>query len=564
MIGADIIAEMLQARGLKRIYVFPGGTIAPVLDSVRNLGIEIFCPRNEQGAGYAAIAAARLTRKAQAVMVTSGPGVTNVVTAVADAYYDSTPLVVFTGQVGTGDLRGEKPVRQRGFQEINTVSLMQPITKAALLVIDVSELATMVANAFTVAEEGRPGPVIVDLPMNVQRADVELIRQLPLPDQSHQPQPDSKQICEMSIWLVRAERPVILAGQGVIQANACAELRQLSAWGEIPVAMSMLGTGAFPSNSSLCLGMPGHTGTQYANRSIHEADFLLAVGTRLDVRQTGNRVSEFVPHGKVVRIDLDPAELAYSRVPYDMGIQADARQALQALLQALPKRSPVSRSTWLAQIAAWKAEYPLEFDLTCGRLKPQQVIEAVDRLTCGREVVVTTGVGCHQQWTVRHFTFDYPRRVLLTSAGHGAMGFDLPAAIGAQLARPDALVLCVVGDGSLQMNIQELATVVEHKLPIKIVVIDNKRLALVSQFQLLNWGSDPATGGKHNPNFARIAAAYGLKSFYLDNCCEVDQTIKHLLAESGPALLHCVVDEKEDVVPMLLAGQTMDKMWPYA
>jgi len=565
VLGSDAIVEAFQHHGVSRIFIFPGGTIAPVLDSATRRGVEIYCARHEQGAGYAALATARLSGRPQVVMVTSGPGVTNIITVVADAYFDSTPLIVLTGQVGTGDMLGNLPLRQRGFQEVDTIALLRPVTKAQFLPKKPADLPGMMEQAFEVAASGRPGPVVVDLPMNVQRGEVGEI-----PGSDEHPARDGKslhgvnpaQIRQVLEWLESSRKPVILAGQGVLIARAQRELRALAEHGQIPVTQSLLGLGAFPTASPLALGFHGHTGNQYAGRALHEADLILVVGSRLDVRQTGSRFDDFGSGGRVVRIDLDLAELEHSRIRSDLNLHADARSALAALNAGLAGRALPDWSKWRERIDRWRKEFPLNYDMD-GALKPQFVIETANRLSGGRSVICVSGVGSHQQWVARHFDFDYPTRIWLTSGGHGAMGFDLPVAIGSQLACPEAQVLCFVGDGSLQINIQELAAVAENKLPVKIIVLDNRRLGIVSQFQKFNWKSDPACGGKWNPDFAAIAIAYGITGITVGSVSEVEPALQKAFIEPGPVLVHCLVDPLEDVVPMLMAGQTMDKMWPY-
>lgn len=564
MLGSEIITEAFIRHGLKRIYTFPGGTLAPIFDAIRRQNIEIFCARHEQGAGYVALAVARLTRTPQVVMVTSGPGVTNISTVVADAYFDSTPLIALTGQVGTGDINSGRLVRQCGFQQVDTISLMKPIVKATFLPLSPADLPTMLEEAFAVAVEGRPGPVVVDLPMDVQRGT---LNESPIvnPRKAASPlEPESGLIAQAAEWLAKAQRPVIFAGQGVLLSDACTELRRLAESRDIPVAMSLLGIGSFPTDSSLALGFPGHTGNQYAGRAFHEADVLLVVGARLDVRQTGTCTDQFVPNGRVIRIDLDAAELTYPRVRSNLDIHADAKLALAQLFQVLEAHSVPDLSKWRARIEEWKAKYPLAYDSHGTLVKPQHIIETVSHLTRGERVVAVSGVGSHQQWAARHFDFDFPDRAWLTSGGHGAMGFDLPTAIGAQLTRPDDLVVCFVGDGSLQINIQELQTAIVYNTPVKIFVLDNRRLAMVSQFQLLNWNSDPTTGNKVNPDFAAIARAYGIQAYTISKPREVKPIAEEALAYNGPVLVRCLVDYSEDVLPMLLPGQTMDKMWPYA
>lgn len=560
--GADLIVDALAAHGIDRLYVYPGGTIAPILESAKRRGLAIFCSRHEQGAGYAALAAARLGNSPQVAMVTSGPGVTNIVTTVADAYFDSTPLILLTGQVGTADLQGSPDLRQRGFQQVDTCALMQPVSKRQLLAERTSELPQLLARAFYEACSGRPGPVVIDLPMDIQRGTADSESAPFILPREEVPGPCSSDMETLLEWLTRSRRPVVIAGQGVLLSQAHQELRTLIEGVGIPISHSMLGLGAVPSTSPYSLGYHGHTGNQYAGKAIHHADLLIAVGSRLDVRQTGTRMKEFVPQGKIVRIDVDHSELDHSPIRCDLAIRADARHTLAALNAALAGRQLPDWSEWHREIARWKERYPLTFDRN-GPLKPQLVIETVAKLTRRRPVCCVSGVGSHQQWVARHFNFDFPRRRWLTSGGHGAMGYDLPSAVGAQLYDPESLVLCFVGDGSLQMNIQELATISELQLPLKIFVLDNRRLGIVSQFQNFNWNDDPTTGQKWNPDFAAIAAAYGLTSQVLKDSNHLDAVVQHALETDGPVLIHCLIDQQEDVMPMLMGGQTLDKMWPY-
>jgi acetolactate synthase-1/2/3 large subunit len=561
-LGAHAIVDAFERHGITRLHVFPGGTIAPIFDAAIPRGIEIFTARHEQGAGYSALAEARLKGRPAVVMVTSGPGATNVVTPVADAYFDSTPLVVITGQVATGDMRRERPVRQRGFQEVDTVALMRPITKEQLLPLTPTEVPRAVEGAFRIAAEGRPGPVLLDLPMDVQRGPLEDEPADEILRPAAAPAPDAGALDEIAARVAAARRPVIIAGQGVLLSRAQEELRRLATGRGIPVSHSLLGLGALPTDHPLSLGYHGHTGNQYAGRAIHAADLVLVLGSRLDVRQTGSQVHDFAPEAAVVRIELDDAELDHSRVRTDIALNADVREVLAELNQRLRDSQQTDLLAWHEQISGWRREFALRYERD-GPLKPQAVVEAANRLTAGQELIVVTGVGSHQHWVARHFDFDFPRRRLLTSGGHGAMGYDLPTAVGAQLTEPDRTVLCFVGDGSFQINIQELASIVDQGLAVKIVVLDNRRLGIVSQFQLLNWESDPTCGDKWNPDFAAIAASYGIPSATVGAETEVEDTVAELLGRPGPGLVHCRIDPQEDVVPMLLGGQTMDAMWPY-
>lgn len=562
-LGAHTIVESFKRNGVTKVFIYPGGTIAPILDIIeKETNIEIVCPRNEQGAGYAALAYAKITGKPAVYMVTSGPGVTNAITPVADAYYDNIPMVVITGQVGTAELRGKIPVKQRGFQEVDTVDVLTPVTKAAFLATNADELSEMMERAFLIARTGRGGPVVIDMPMNIQRAI--LSKRVPkkfVKNISDNPLVSKKKIATLADWITKAERPVILAGGGVIAARAHKELRTLADRFAIPVTMSLPGIGAYPSEKSLSLGLCGYVGSQYANLALHSADLIIALGTTLHVRQTGSIPERMAPQGKVARIDIDTNELAHSRVPLNLSIHADIRGALVTLNSILAHKTySKKRQMWLDTIAEWKHIHALTPELPRGvYLKPQKVIQWASDVLKG-DVIVATGVGQHQMWVPRHFSFSYPSRQLLTSSGHGTMGFDLPAAIGAKIASPHATVLCVVGDGSFQMNIQELATISERKLDIKILVLDNHALNIVAQFQRQNWKSHPATGGKYNPDFARIARAYGIHAITVSSARGAQEKITEALKRKGPVLIHCDIDPKEDLLPMLLGGHELNDM----
>ena len=560
--GADLVLDAFLRHQVKKVFIFPGGTIAPILDRIeKRSAIEIVCPRTEQGAGYAALGYSRMTGETAVFMVTSGPGVTNAVTPVADAYYDNIPLVVITGQVGTGDMRGDLPVRQRGFQEVDTVDLMKPITKAVFQVKDIRDLSDVMEQAFFLAASGRQGPVVIDLPMNVQRGTIDPAAVRPAVKRTEVvPHLPADKIETLAQWISSAERPVILAGGGVVACGAYAELRALADKYRIPVTMSMPGMGAYPSDAPLSLGLCGYAGSQYANMAMYKSDLLIGIGTTFHLRQTGSLPAKTVEKGRVARIDLDINELRHSRVPLDMDIHADAKAAMAALERALSRLPAPATDAWLGQIEAWKAEYPLLTGKPSQLPKPQDVIAAANNAVRGKKVIVTTGVGQHQVWVPRHFAFDAPGRVLLTSSGHGTMGFDLPAAIGAKIAEPEACVICFVGDGSLQMNIQELATIVERDIDIKIVVLDNHALSIVAQFQRQNWKSHPSTGDKYNPDFAAIAQAYGIASVSIASSEGMAEKFRFALNCKGPVLIHCQIDPEEDLLPMLLGGHTLDDM----
>ncbi len=561
-LGAKYIADYIAGQGTKRVFVYPGGTIAPILEELNKLGVELFVPKHEQGAGFAAIAAARLTGQPQVCLVTSGPGVTNAVTPIADAYFDSVPVLFITGQVGTGDLNCSPELRQRGFQEVDTVNLCQPVTKAVFQPRTPDAIPQMLHDAYKTMTSGRKGPVVLDMPMDVQRSEMsdaasfsdlgnadDIVADL-----------DDAAFQEIADKLAAAERPLIIAGNGVLQSGAINELRTLARSCGCAVSQSLPALGVYPTADPMALGFHGHTGSQAAGKAIQLADVVLAVGTRMDVRQTGSETKSFASQAWIARVDLDSTEIENSRIPASLNIKIDAKAGLAKILSTLEGKTVTDKASWRATIAELKTANAYGCGPASG-LKPQAIIEAVNKAANAGPVVVTSGVGSHQQWAARHFDYDLPERTWLTSAGHGTMGFDLPAAIGAALAAPEASIICFVGDGSLQMNIQELATIAEHHLPIKIFALDNARLAIVSQFQLFNWQQDLTTGGKKNPDFAAIAKAYGLHSLMIDQTDQLDAAVQEALSVTGPCLIHCKVDQSEDVSPMLLPGQTMDKMW---
>ncbi len=558
--GAELVAQAVRAAGLDIVFLFPGGTIAPVIEALGRSGIRCVCLRHEQGAGYAALAGARLGNWPSVALVSSGPGVTNAVTCVADAYYDSVPLILLTGQVGTPDLQRSCELRQRGFQEVDTRSLMASITKAVFQPTTPGELRTVLPEAFALAMAGRPGPVVIDLPMDVQRGEAAPGPEVEIccPRARREPEPGA--VAAFTEALKAARRPVLLAGAGIGLASAEPALRAFIAKAPMPVTQSLPALGVFPTDHPLALGFHGHTGNQYAGLALHNADLVLVVGSRLDIRQTGTLTDRFAPGARVLRIEIDEAEITQARIRVDLTLRADAASGLTALTRALEGAVLPDWSAWHQRVAGYRAAHPLPLGRD-GVLTAQRLVAAVDRLTQNRAVIAVTGVGSHQQWTARHFTLDRPRRSWLTSAGHGTMGYDLPAALGAAFARPEALVLCFAGDGSVQLNIQELAALKEFELPVKLFVLDNHRFAIVSQFQKLNWGSDPTCGDKVNPDFAALARAYGLEAVTIAQLGGLDEALAPVLASARPVLIHCLIDSAEDISPMLLAGQSLDAMW---
>ena len=570
MLGAEIIAKTLKSIGVKRVFLFPGGTIAPLLDALVQEGIGYVCTRNEQGAGYAAIGAAKVTGFPQVVMVTSGPGATNVVTPVADAYYDSVPLLVFTGQVGTKDINFERKIRQTGFQETDTVSIFEPVTKSSHILSPDEDVSKRIFNSFMLTKEGRPGPVLVDLPMDVQRSEIKhklsnkFLDATTIIDNNEKTKDISGIFLKIAELISNSKRPLILAGNGIYLSNSVNEFRSFVKKTNIPVVCSLPGLGTLPSNHPLCFSFIGHTGEYFANLAAYYSDFLIVLGARLDLRQTGSEIDDFKMNKKILRVDIDKNELEYGRIKGDINININLKHFLNDFLSSNPDM-PINRySEWVDKINLWKNKFHSSQFYQKTSLYSYDIIQAVDEITQDKKVIVTSGVGGHQQMTARYFTFDYPRHKWLTSAGHGTMGYDVPTAIGAILNEDeDTCGIVFVGDGSFQMNTQELATIKENNLPIKIFVLDNQRLGIVSQFQLLNWKSDPSTGDKNNPSFSKIGRAYGLNGFDISEKNKISSILEKVFSNLAPAVIHCHVDCSEDTLPMLMPGQKMNEMYPF-
>ena len=565
---ADWVADVFRKNAIEKVFLYPGGTIAPLINACLKIGIKLECFKSEQGAGYAALAYARLTGKPQVVMVTSGPGVTNVITPLADAYYDSTPLILVTGQIGTGDLKARKAVRQRGFQETPTVALTTPISKRASCMMSPEDVFRDVPDAFHLAAAGRKGPVIIDFPMDMQRLEFNSAGLSattipgPVSEEGRPVAPYSQIIAEVAFAAAQAKKPVLLLGQGALNAGAYRQYLEIAKELDALLVTSFLGIGSCDTMDPRCLGYLGHTGHLAANRAVYECDFLLVLGSRLDVRQTGTMIDRFVPNGKVAWVDSDETELANPRVAVNWKIAADVGSFCVEFLRAYKERAVGIDSVWRDELLSLKHGNPE--DIPNGNstyLQPRMVLQSVGQLMGNSPVTVVTGVGCHQHWAARHLSYRPEDRRLLTSGGHGTMGYDLPSAIGAAMAQPDRRILCVVGDGSLLMNIQELASLRERNLNVKILLMNNSRLGIVSQFQLITWGSDPTTGDFESPDFAAIAMGFGIAAERLDSFADLERKLKAFWEEPGPALLDVVIDPEADVVPMLLGGQHMGEMW---
>lgn len=553
MYATAIMAQLLNKRQAT-LYTYPGGTIAPLYHECQRLQVPILCGRSEQGAGYMAIAEAQLTGKATFVAVTSGPGATNLATCIADAWYDSTPLIAITGQVGTADLQRSPELRQRGFQEVPVPELMRSICKRVYQPHTPEELAKVVAEAVQLAESGRPGPVVIDLPMSVQLQQPDPMPTLPQLAVATAPVPEPE-LDEVLQRLHTARRPLLLVGAGAKRHSAA--VRQLVQTWQLPAVATVRGLGVLPGDHPLYGGWIGHTGLPWANWALGEADLLLVLGSRLDVRQTGT-CTELFTAKTIIHVDLDPVELEQGRFGHTLAVHGDLQEVVPALIAAAPVS--VDRwSSWRQELEVARQRLPLQDYGQTDGVRPDRLLQQVDQLTAGRPLLVTSGVGSHQQWVARYLTFDFPMRQLFASAGHGTMGFCLPAAIGLQRQVPDRMVLAVDGDGSFQMNIQELMLLRQLQLPVKILLLDNQRLGIVSQFQQIVFQSDPVTGDFPSPDFCAIAHAYGLAAWKM---LQYDEALLCQWLEcEGPALLHVRVQHDAPVSPMLLAGQAPGEMW---
>lgn len=552
MYATAIIAQQLKLRN-SALYTYPGGTIAPLYHECVRSQVQIVCGRAEQGAGFMAIADAQYNGCAAFVAVTSGPGVTNLITCIADAFYDSVPLVVFTGQVGTADLARPKELRQRGFQEVPVPELLSPITKKIYQPQDADTLGEILVEAIGMAESGRPGPVIIDLPMNVQLTELQTLPSAETPTPGVE-----KNVVEIEPLLERlnsARCPLVLVGGGC-QRHVEAVRSLIEKW-QIPTVSSVRGLGVLPGGHPLYHGWIGHTGLPWANWALGEADLILVLGSRLDVRQTGTRV-ELFESKDVVHVDLDATELEHGRFRRSLMIKTDLGRVVGALLAVGRPISPEWQE-WQQRLVAEHSRLPLQDYGFGDGVRPDELLQTVNRLTEGSPLSVTCGVGSHQQWAARYIDFDIPRRRYFASAGHGTMGYSLPAAIGIQRLNPDKLVIAIDGDGSFQMNLQELMLIQEYQLPLKILILDNQRLGIVSQFQQITFQADPVTGDFASPDFKAIGRAYGVTCFEMEELSV--ETVKKWLDFKGAALLHVRIQHDAPVSPMLMGGQLPGDMW---
>ena len=550
--GAQILVDTLVDEGVQDLFGIPGGVVIPIFDVLYDSPLHVVLTRHEQGAGHAADGYARASGKVGVCIATSGPGATNLTTAIATANFDSVPLVAITGQVRTHLIGND------AFQEADTTGITRPITKHNFLVRHVDDLGPTLRAAFHIAGTGRPGPVVVDVPVDVSTDETDK----PVPKEVHLPgyrptvEGNMRQIRLAADAINEAQRPLIYAGGGVIIAGAADELRQLATRGHIPVTTTLMGLGGFPEDSPLSLKMLGMHGTAYANYAMQHADTIIAIGARFDDRITG-KLDEFAPRREcIIHIDVDPASIS-KNIRVDIPVVGDARHILAELVKRI---EPADHEAWWGMIDSWRDKHPLAYDKADGTLKPQYIIEQLREATRG-QAIITTEVGQNQMWAAQWYIYTRPRQ-FITSGGLGTMGYGFPAAIGAQVACPDRTVIDIAGDGSFQMNIQELSTAVREKLPVNVALLNNGYLGMVRQWQEMFFGrrysSTVLSDG--NPDFVKVAEAYGARGILVEHTDQVRDAIDDAIAHPGPVILDFHINPEENVFPMVPAGEAIHRM----
>jgi acetolactate synthase-1/2/3 large subunit len=554
--GAQILMKILLEENVDTIFGFPGGAVIDVYDELINTDIKHILVRHEQGAVHAADGYARASGKVGVCLVTSGPGATNTVTGIATAYMDSIPLVVITGQVPTHLIGND------AFQEVDIVGITRPCTKHNYLIKRTEDLAKIIRQAFYIARSGRPGPVLIDLPKDVANTTITYKDPGKVKMNSYRPhyEPNRKQLKKVIDLIKKARRPMIFAGGGAILSKSAPALTAFARKLQLPVTASLMGLGAFPGTDPLWLGMLGMHGTFRANMAISNSDLLISLGVRFDDRVTG-KIDTFAPDAKIVHIDIDPTSIR-KNVPVSIPIVGDCRQSLEAMLELSEQNGfddlTRERRPWLEQIDQWKQTRPLAYDQK-EIIKPQYVIEQLYELT-GGEAIITTEVGQNQMWAAQYYHFDRPEH-FISSGGLGTMGFGLPAAIGAQMAFPDKLVVDIAGDGSIQMNIQEMATAMQYCLPVKVVILNNQYLGMVRQWQELFYEKRYAcTCMECGPDFVKLAEAFGALGVRATKPEEVASVLKQGLDHPGAAIMEFRVEKEESVYPMVPAGAAISEM----
>jgi len=571
--GADILVKSLVDHGVEVIFAYPGGASMPLHQALTRYKdrIRTILPRHEQGGGFAAQGYARTTGKPGVCMATSGPGATNLVTAIADAKLDSVPVIAITGQVPRPNIGSD------AFQETPIVEVCRGITKHHYLVTDIKELPRVMKEAFHIATTGRPGPVLIDMPKDVQNEKCAPVWDAPmnLPGYNIEPRrARPEQINQVAAAIKLAKRPMIYAGGGVNASGASDPLREFVSKTGIPVTMTVMGLGVFPNSDPLCLDMLGMHGSVYSNWAVRDCDLLLALGVRFDDRVTGN-VQEFAKHAKIVHIDIDPSEINKNKEAH-LPIVSDVKFALEELNRVVEPKDDIGE--WVSQCQAWKVQHPFKYDADFDGILQQHAIDELSRLTADRETIVTVGVGQHQMWAAQFYKFRKPR-TFLSSSGLGTMGFGLPAALGAQAANPDSLVVDIDGDGSFLMNVQELATAFCEQLPVKVLLLNNQHLGMVVQWEDRFFKSNRAhtyLGPVHHaeatgkggsayaedryPDFVGIAKGFGCGAATVREKSDLVAALEEMIHYDGPYLLDVQVPYQEHVLPMIPSGHTVDDM----
>ena len=551
MRGAQIVCKSLLREGCDVVFGIPGGAILPLYQTLPEFpDLRHILVRHEQGAAHAADGYARVTGKPGVAFATSGPGATNLVTGIAAAQMDSVPMVIVTGQVGRPSIGTD------AFQETDITGITLPITKHNFLVMEAKDIARVIKEAFFIANSGRPGPVLVDIPRDVfmEEVDYEEPLKLDLPGYKPTVSGNNRQIKKASALIQSAKRPVILAGHGVIISRAYDELKELAERAQIPVITTLLGISCFPEDHVLWTGWPGMHGMAYSSLALDEADLIIALGMRFDDRITGN-VEKFSSKSKKIHVDIDPSEIG-KIIPVDVPIVGDVKDVLVKLNELV---EPSTHSDWLKRIETLKKDHPSLRLPETDKLLARQVIRDISEITEGNATIVT-GVGQHQMWAAQHYEFKNPCS-LLTSGGSGTMGYEVPAAMGAQVASPDGTVWSIAGDGGFQMTLCELATIVENKLPVKFAILNNGFLGMVRQWQEIFFESSyVSTGYSGNPDFVKLAEAYGIKGIRVTDKTQVKTAIQDAMEHDGPVLIDFIVEQEENVYPMIPSGMTVKDM----
>ncbi|MCF7878349.1 MAG: biosynthetic-type acetolactate synthase large subunit [Candidatus Omnitrophica bacterium] len=552
--GSQIIIESLKKEGVEVIFGYPGGSVIPFFDSLYgDKAIKFYLPRHEQGAVHMADGYARSTGKVGVCVATSGPGATNLTTGIATAYMDSIPLVAITGQVKTSLIGND------AFQEADVIGVTRSISKHNYLVKDIKDLAQTIKEAFYLASTGRPGPIVIDLPVDVQMQEAEFEYPEKVNLRSYKPTlfGHPGQIKKALKFIYKAKKPVVIAGGGIITSRANKEATEFAKKINAPVTATLMGLGGFPARDQLYLGMPGMHGTVYANMAITEADLLISIGCRFDDRITG-KVKGFAPEAKIIHIDIDPTSIS-KNIKVDVPIVGDAKNVLGQLTQEIDKKNLPQISSWHKKIKAWKSKYPLTYNKgKKDRIMPQYIIEEICRQTKGKAIIATE-VGQNQMWAAQFYKFNQPHH-FLSSGGLGTMGYGFPAAIGAKVANPKKEVVVIAGDGSFQMNIQELATLTTYGIAVKVIILNNNCLGMVRQWQEIFYQRRYSATPLKNPDFVKVAQGYGVKGLRVKKKSSVKKAIKEILESKESVVADFWIEEEENVFPMVPAGEAINRM----